>query len=1121
MKPAKVLLLGSGGIRIGQAAEFDYSGSQALKALKEEGIETVLVNPNIATIQTSELADKVYLEPITPEFLEKIIELEKPDGILLSFGGQTALNAGVKLEEKGILKKHGVKVLGTGIEVIKKTEDREEFKKAMKEADVSVPESRTAISVKSALEAAGKIGYPVIVRPAYTLGGLGSDIAWNEEELEKIAGIGLKHSMIGQVLIEKYLFHWKELEYEVVRDSSDNCITVCNMENLDPLGIHTGDSIVVAPSQTLTNKEYHLLRSAAIRVIRSLKIVGECNIQFALDPKSQQYYAIEVNARLSRSSALASKATGYPLAYIAAKLAVGFTLPELLNKVTGATKACFEPALDYIVVKIPRWEFQKFSGVNRRIGSQMKAIGEVMAIGRNFEEALQKAVRMLEIGRELIEEEKIEIRKLEEELRHPTDQRLFAIVQAVRQGMKIERIHELSGVDEWFLHKIKNIASMHSKLKKLNFSNEDFPEVLSQAKKLGFSDKKIAGMLNASQEKIRELRKHYGIIPVVKQIDTLAAEWPAKTNYLYFTYNGTENDIDFSDSAKALVLGAGPIRIGSSVEFDWCTMNCVWGLKEKGLKAIVLNCNPETVSTDYDMSDKLYFEEITLERVLDIIEKENPFGVVVSVGGQTSNNLAFSLAKRGIHILGTFGRDIDSAENRQKFSSLLDELGIAQPEWKSLASLKEIKAFSKKIGFPVIVRPSYVLSGSAMKVAFNQKELKEYVKGAVIVSKDCPIVISKFLTAMECEVDGVSDGKNVFIGAIIEHIERAGVHSGDASMVIPPQSLSEEIQEKIRDYTKRIAQSLGIKGPFNMQYLVKDREIFVIECNLRASRSMPFTSKTIGVNLIKLATKCMLGEALHETEPKIAGVCSIKVPMFSWSRLGGIDPKLSVEMNSTGEIACLGESFEEAFLKALIAIEQSFPFSLEGKAKGTVFIKGVEEKFIERIKGIGFNSTKEFDAERMPEIVIDLEKESSIRKKAAEYGIPVISEFNTAEAFVKSLEAKPSLNPKSLKEYWRLSGMEKEYKINKIENGTVIDHIAQNRALDIIEALNIKRKYPNSTISMVTNIHSKKFGVKDMLKIEGKVLSQKEIQKIARISPKATVNIIKDYEVIKKIELGK
>jgi len=1115
-------LIGSGGIRIGQAAEFDYSGSQALKALKEEGIETVLVNPNIATIQTSELASKVYLEPITPEFLEKIIELERPDGILLSFGGQTALNAGVKLEEKGILKKHGVKVLGTQIEVIKKTEDRKKFKKAMKEADVAVPESRTANSVKGALETAGKIGFPVIVRPAYTLGGLGSDVAWNEKELEKIAGIGLKHSMIGQVLIEKYLFHWKELEYEIVRDSNDNCITVCNMENLDPLGIHTGDSIVVAPSQTLTNKEYHLLRSAAIKVIRSLKIVGECNIQFALDPKSQKFYAIEVNARLSRSSALASKATGYPLAYIAAKLAVGYSLPELLNKVTGATKACFEPALDYIVVKIPRWEFQKFSGVNRRIGSQMKAIGEVMAVGRNFEEALQKAVRMLEIGRELIEEEeKIENKKLEEELKHPTDQRLFAIAHAIREGMKIERIHELSGIDEWFLHKIKNIVAMHNKLKKLNLSNENFPEVLLQAKKLGFSDKRIAGILNVSQEKIRELRKHYGIIPVVKQIDTLAAEWPAKTNYLYFTYNGTENDIDFSDQAKALVLGAGPIRIGSSVEFDWCTMNCVWGLKEKGLKAIVLNCNPETVSTDYDMSDKLYFEEITLERVLDIIEKENPFGVVVSVGGQTSNNLAFSLAKRGIHILGTFGRDIDSAENRQKFSSLLDELGILQPEWKSLASLKEIKAFSKKIGFPVIVRPSYVLSGSAMKVAFNQKELDEYIKGAVIVSKDQPIVISKFLTAMECEVDGVSDGKNVFIGAIIEHIERAGVHSGDASMVIPPQTLSGEIQEKIRNYTKRIAQSLGIKGPFNMQYLVKDGEIFVIECNLRASRSMPFTSKTIGVNLIKLATKCMLGEALHESEPKISNVCSIKFPMFSWPRLGGIDPMLSVEMNSTGEIACLGESFEEAFLKALIATEQDFPFSFEGRAKGAVFVNGIEAEFIERIKRIGFNVSNKFNAEKMPELVIDLEKESSARRKAAEYGIPVISEFNTAEAFVKSLEAKPALTPRSLKEYWRLSGMEKEYKINKIENGTVIDHIAQNRALDIIEALDIKRKYPNSTISMVTNIHSKKFGVKDMLKIEGKVLSQKEIQKIAKISPKATINIIKDYEVIKKIELKK
>ncbi|MBI2675750.1 MAG: carbamoyl-phosphate synthase (glutamine-hydrolyzing) large subunit [Candidatus Aenigmarchaeota archaeon] len=1012
----KVLVLGSGGIRIGQSAEFDYSGIQALKALKEEGIKTVLINPNIATIQTSnDFADVVYLEPVTPDFVEKIIEKERPDAILLGFGGQTALNCGVRLAEMGVYEKHGIRVLGTPIGSIVKTEDREKFRQAMLEAEAPVPSGRSATTVPEALEIAGEIGYPVIIRPAYTLGGLGSSVSWGKKELEEAASMGLRHSMIGQVLAEKYLHHWKEIEYEVVRDAADNCITVCNMENLDPMGIHTGDSIVVAPSQTLTNSEYHMLRSAAIRVIRKLGIVGECNIQFALDPKSQKFYVIEVNARLSRSSALASKATGYPLAYIAAKVALGYILPELANKVTGITTACFEPAMDYIVVKVPRWEFGKFNASTetgqRRIGSQMQSIGEAMAIGRSFEEAIQKAVRCLELGREIPDGLAASDKELLEEIERPTDARLFAVAEALSRGIDIEKIHALSGIDRWFLNKLKNIADFRKQLSGLKISDKNFSSLLTDSKKLGFSDPMIAKLLKTSEVKIRKLRHFYGIRPSVKQIDTMAAEWPARTNYLYFTYHGSSDDAQRSRKS-VLVIGSGPIRIGSSVEFDWCTMSSVFALREKGFRTIVANCNPETVSTDYDMSDILYFEELTLERVLDIIEKERPFGVLLSAGGQTANNLAFSLAKRGVRLLGTSGKRIDMAEDRKKFSALLDRVEIKQPAWKSLTSLEGIKSFAESIGYPVIIRPSYVLSGTCMKVAGNEKELGGYIKHAAKVSRDYPVVVSKFIQdAKEIEVDGLADGESVFIGAVIEHLENAGVHSGDACMVLPPVSLEKDTAEKIKDYTERIAKSLRIKGPFNIQYLVKDREVLVIECNLRASRSMPFVSKAIGVNIVKLATRCILGEKLTHLGPlnweeKADGFFAVKMPMFSWSRLRNVDPVLGVEMRSTGEVACIGKSFHEAFLKSLLATEQQIDFT------GSIHAKNLSNAMHNRLQRLGFEINN-----GVSKILIDLsEKESPERKAAASKGSLIITRPEFAEAFISALESGPELEPISLQE---------------------------------------------------------------------------------------------------------
>ncbi len=919
-KIKKVLIIGSGALKIGEAGEFDYSGAQAIKALKEEGVEVVLVNPNIATIQTDErFTNKVYSVPINYKFVEKVIAKEKPQGILLGFGGQTALNCGLELEEREILEKCGVKILGTSADSIRKAGNRDTFRKLMLDNSIPIPESAKANSIDEAKVVANKIGYPVMIRVAYTLGGQGTGVARSEAELEEIASRGLTYSRIKQILIEEYLDKWKEVEYEVMRDCEDNCIIICNMENFDPMGIHTGESIVVAPSQTLTNKEYHELRMTGFKVIRALGIIGECNIQYALNPETGEYKVIEVNSRLSRSSALASKATGYPIAYIAAKLSIGHTLPELLNKVTNATTACFEPSLDYVVVKMPRWDFQKFRRVNERIGTQMKSVGEVMAIGRCFEEALQKAVRMLDVSRELTDEKKSE--NIMKDLSEPTDKRIFYIMQALRTGIGTDRINVLTGVDKWFLHKLRNIVDMEERMKKENIS-----DVLLDAKRLGFSDAKIGKIYEKTEDEIRSLRKTLGVIPKAKQIDTLAGEWPAKTNYLYLTYWG-EDDIEFEGDKKVIVLGSGCYRIGSSVEFDWCCVNMGLALKDYAKEVIMINYNPETVSTDYDVLDKLYFEELTLERVLDIAEKENPLGIVVSVGGQIPNGLALKLANRGARILGTEAENIDKAEDRYKFSSLLDNLGIKQPGWNNFEGVESSKEFAQKIGYPVLIRPSYVLSGSAMSVVFNENEMDNYLKYAAEVSKEYPVVISKFIPdAKEIEIDGVCDGKNVFIGAIIEHIENAGVHSGDATMMIPTLSVPDIVKGRLRESTRKIARSLEIKGPFNIQYIVKDADIYVIECNLRASRSMPFVSKTVGINLMGVAAKALMNEKIEDGEaiPKKIGV---KAPQFSFMRLEGADPVTGVEMVSTGEVACFGKTFEEAFLKSLIAAGINIPSS--------------------------------------------------------------------------------------------------------------------------------------------------------------------------------------------------
>jgi len=945
----KALVLGSGGIRIGQAGEFDYSGSQVLKALKEEGIETILINPNIATIQTDpELSDQVYLLPVNVKYVEEVIKKEKPDGILLAFGGQTALNVGVELKELGILEKYNIRVLGTPIEAIEVTEDRDLFVKAMNKANAKVCQSKAVTSYKEAIKAAQEFGFPLMLRVAYPLGGRGSGIIDNMKDFERMARKGLAQSRINQILIEESIWGWKEVEYEVVRDSADNCFINCNMENFDPVGIHTGESIVVAPSQTLTNEEYHMLRSASIRVIRGLGVIGECNIQYALNPFSKEFRVIEVNARLSRSSALASKATGYPLAYIAAKLAIGYTLPELKNKITGITTACFEPALDYLVLKIPRWDLTKFQKVDRRIGSQMKSVGEVMAIGRTFEEVLQKAVRMLDIGMKGLVANNLDciedLSELKYALRNPTDLRLFRIAEAIKRGISIDEIYRLSRVDKWFLYKLKNIVDLNRQIQDIELLEAHDNEKkywLERAKRYGFSDGQIAKIMGVKSIFIRQMRRRLNIQPYVKRIDTLAAEWPAVTNYLYLTYSASEHDIDFeseykSNLKKVIVLGSGTYRIGASVEFDWGSVNCLLSLKKLGIdQAIMINYNPETVSTDYDISDKLYFEELSGERVLDICELEKADGIVVSAGGQIANNLAAKFSqysdffrKTNIKILGTHGTRIDMAENRSKFSTLLDQLSIKQPEWNALTTKEDAIEFAKKVGYPVLVRPSYVLSGAAMRVSYDEKTLQDTLDLAASISSEYPVVITKFfIDAREIECDGVCDGEKVFIGAIVEHIENAGVHSGDATMAIPPQTVSNEVTSKIEDYTNKIALALKIHGPFNVQYLVKNNEVYVIECNLRSSRSMPYVSKSRGINLMRLAAEVIMGGKIPKRlmNLPLGNYVSVKAPMFSFMRLDKADPVLGVEMSSTGEVACIGENFPDALMKSLEAADMNVP----------------------------------------------------------------------------------------------------------------------------------------------------------------------------------------------------
>ena len=926
IKVKKVLLLGSGAIRIGQAGEFDYSGSQAIKALKEEGVKTVLVNPNIATIQTSDyLADKVYFLPLDAYFVEKVIKKEKPDGILLGFGGQTALNVGVELSEKGILKKYNIKVLGTPIESILDTEDRDLFVKKIEEIGLKCPKSKAVNSVKEAEKVAEKLGYPVMCRIAYALGGLGSGVAHNKKQLIDITSKAF--SFTKQILIEEYCGGWKELEYEVVRDRYNNCIVVCSMENIDPMGIHTGESIVVAPVQTLTASENFKLRAISMKVIRHLGIIGECNIQFALDPNSEDYRIIEVNARLSRSSALASKATGYPLAFIASKLALGHSLTDVENIITKETSACFEPALDYIVVKYPRWDLQKFRKVRKIIGSEMKSVGEVMAIARNFEEALQKSIRMLDVGMNGLVCNDILFNDLDKELKEPTDKRMYAIVEAIKRGYSIDKIHSLSYVNPWFLFKIKNIVDLEKKIKKYTLKNLP-SNLIKEAKQKGFSDIQIAILTKSKELEVRKKRIKLGIIPFVKQIDTLAAEYPAKTNYLYLTYNACKDDLNFKDKNQVIVMGSGAYRIGSSVEFDWCCVNSVSALRKLKYQTIMINCNPETVSTDYDICDKLYFDELTFERVKDICDKENPLGVIVSMGGQIPNNLSLPLYNAGVSILGTSPLDIDHAEDRHKFSQLLDELDIDQPRWKELTSIEKAEEFANKVGYPVLVRPSYVLSGAAMSIALSKKELRKYLKKASEIGKDHPVVISKFITgAKEIEIDAVAKKGELYCYAISEHVENAGVHSGDATMVLPPQRTYLETMRRIKIIAKKIAKSLKITGPFNIQFIAKDNDVKVIECNLRASRSFPFVSKVFKINFIDLAVRNIMGKSVPKIDRSSFDLdyVGVKAPQFSFTRLKGSDPILGVEMASTGEVACIGDDFNETFLKSLISVGFKLP----------------------------------------------------------------------------------------------------------------------------------------------------------------------------------------------------
>ena len=933
----KVLLLGSGALKIGEAGEFDYSGSQALKALREEGVETVLINPNIATVQTSEgVADQIYFLPVQPYFVERVIQKEKPDGILLSFGGQTALNCGVELYRQGILEKYNVKVLGTPVQAIMDTEDRELFVEKLDEINVKTIKSEACENIEQARKAAAELGYPVIIRAAYALGGLGSGFADNEEELNKLAEKAFSFSP--QVLVEKSLKGWKEIEYEVVRDRYDNCITVCNMENFDPLGIHTGESIVIAPSQTLSNAEYHKLRALAIKIIRHIGIVGECNVQYAFDPKSEDYRVIEVNARLSRSSALASKATGYPLAFVAAKLGMGYGLFELKNSVTKTTSAFFEPALDYVVCKIPRWDLSKFRGVDKELGSSMKSVGEVMAIGRNFEEAIQKGLRMIGQGMHgFVENKELEIDDIDAALREPTDKRVFVISKAMHKGYTVDQIHDLTKIDKWFLEKLKHIIDIDEEMKKCNINTLD-QNLLRTAKVYGFTDFQVARAVGLEQELgnmhkaallVRNKRKSYGILPVVKQIDTLAAEYPAQTNYLYVTYAGVKSDITFeNDHRSIIVLGSGAYRIGSSVEFDWCGVQALNTIRKEGWRSVMINYNPETVSTDYDMCDRLYFDELTFERVMDIIEMEQPHGVIVSTGGQIPNNLAMRLDAQNVPILGTAAKDIDNAEDRAKFSQMLTNNGINQPEWSALTSMEDIDKFIERVGFPVLVRPSYVLSGAAMNVCSNEDELKRFLQLAANVSEDHPVVVSKFIEhAKEIEMDAVAKNGEVIAYAISEHIEFAGVHSGDATIQFPPQKLYVETVRRVKRVGRQIAKELHINGPFNIQFMARDNDILVIECNLRASRSFPFVSKVLKINLIELATRVMLGLPVEKPHKNLFDLdyVGIKASQFSFNRLQKADPVLGVDMSSTGEVGCLGDDTSTALLKSMLSVGHRIP----------------------------------------------------------------------------------------------------------------------------------------------------------------------------------------------------
>ena len=933
----KVLLLGSGALKIGEAGEFDYSGSQALKALREEGVKTVLINPNIATVQTSEgVADQIYFLPVQPHFVEEVIKKERPDGILLSFGGQTALNCGVELYRMGILEKYNVKVLGTPVQAIMDTEDRELFVQKLDEINVKTIKSEACENMEQTRKAAADLGYPVIIRAAYALGGLGSGFADNEEELVKLAEKAFSFSP--QVLVEKSLKGWKEIEYEVVRDRYDNCITVCNMENFDPLGIHTGESIVIAPSQTLTNSEYHKLRALAIKIIRHIGIVGECNVQYAFDPQSEDYRVIEVNARLSRSSALASKATGYPLAFVAAKLGMGYGLFELKNSVTKTTSAFFEPALDYVVCKIPRWDLSKFRGVDKELGSSMKSVGEVMAIGRNFEEAIQKGLRMIGQGMHgFVENKELEIEDIDSALREPTDKRVFVISKAMHKGYTVDQIHDLTKIDKWFLEKLKHIIDIDEAMKKCNINTLD-KELLRTAKVYGFTDFQIARAVGLEDELksmrkaslvVRSRRKNYGILPVVKQIDTLAAEYPAQTNYLYVTYAGVKSDITFeNDKRSIIVLGSGAYRIGSSVEFDWCGVQALNTIRKEGYRSVMINYNPETVSTDYDMCDRLYFDELTFERVMDIIDLETPYGVIVSTGGQIPNNLAMLLDEQHVPILGTKAQDIDNAEDRAKFSQMLTNNGINQPEWSALTSMEDIDRFIERVGFPVLVRPSYVLSGAAMNVCSNEDELKRFLQLAANVSEDHPVVVSKFIEhAKEIEMDAVAKNGEVIAYAISEHIEFAGVHSGDATIQFPPQKLYVETVRRCKRVGRQIAKELHINGPFNIQFMARDNDILVIECNLRASRSFPFVSKVLKINLIELATRVMLGLPVEKPSKNLFDLdyVGIKASQFSFNRLQKADPVLGVDMSSTGEVGCLGDDTNTALLKSMLSVGHRIP----------------------------------------------------------------------------------------------------------------------------------------------------------------------------------------------------